>query len=200
MISSKNIKKILIGLAVIVCQYPLVFSASPGSGSTSKSAHSEVYLSPGRGIEQASADRESHHPSMSSAASNPMNTPRPDEGAMANPAAVNGNGEDLTKTAPSAIRNSEPTKAEVVPSQAKTSELNSHSKAPKMNLKTLKALKKDGANHSGDALSLIWIVIVIVLLFYLIALLAGGLGLGGLIHLLLIVILVLAILWLLRVI
>jgi len=52
--------------------------------------------------------------------------------------------------------------------------------------------------HSGDALSLLWIVIVVLLILWLVGLIGGNV-LGGLIHLLLIIALILLILWLLRI-
>lgn len=66
---------------------------------------------------------------------------------------------------------------------------------------TVKKIKaSSNAPTSGDALSLLWIVIVVLLILWAIGLLAGGWGLGGLINLLLLIAVILLILWLLRII
>lgn len=56
------------------------------------------------------------------------------------------------------------------------------------------------ADRSGDALSLIWLLIVVILIVYILGLLFDGFGLGGLIHILAVIALVLLVLWLLRII
>ncbi|MEO9534408.1 MAG: DUF5670 family protein [Crocinitomicaceae bacterium] len=55
-------------------------------------------------------------------------------------------------------------------------------------------------NRSGDALSLLWIIILVLLILWALGWGFGGFGLGGLIHVLAVIALILLILWLLRVI
>lgn len=69
-------------------------------------------------------------------------------------------------------------------------------------LKNTITSKKQSANYdrSGEALSLLWIVILILIILWAFGFAFGGVSTGGLIHLLLVIALILLILWLLRVI
>jgi cobalamin biosynthesis Mg chelatase CobN len=80
--------------------------------------------------------------------------------------------------------------------------LKSKMETAKQVMKNANKIKKTLAKSpaSGEAHSLLWIIVVIILILWLISLLFGGFGLGGLIHLLLVVALILLILWLLRII
>lgn len=60
--------------------------------------------------------------------------------------------------------------------------------------------KKMSSTRSGDALSILWIVILVLIILWLLGWLSGGLGLGGFIHVLAVIALILLILWLLRII
>lgn len=80
--------------------------------------------------------------------------------------------------------------------------LKSKFEAAKQVMKSTQKIKKALAKSppSGDARSLLWIIIVIIVILWLVSLLFGGFGLGGLMNLLLLVALILLILWLLRII
>ena len=194
--ATKNTKAILIGLAVIFIQQPLLFSVNPGSVSSSNDLRAEAYFSPGKGIEQAAADHESQRPSISVAPVNQLSAPLVEAELMAAPVTVSEIDQPTSNASPE-ILNFDLDKSEASHSKSKTSELDSHQKAPKA---TLKNLKKAMHGSNDEALSLIWIVILVVLLLWLLGFIAGGFGLGPFIHLLLVIALILLILWLLRVI
>jgi hypothetical protein len=195
---SKNMKKIVIGLAVIVFLSPFLSASSPGLAPDLKNGRSEVHILPGGGNEQASAEHESNRQKMMVAPSNQMNAPLPDEELMAIPGASRGLDKGLARNASPEALNSNLKGTEAGPSDSQDAAIDAHQKDPKASWKTLKSLKKEARGSSDDALSLLWIVILVVLLLWLLGVIAGGLGLGGLIHILLVIALILLILWLIR--